>query len=582
MSARLGSRGALRPALYLLGATSLLLAGVELALLLTVPGAPVVGTLLFTGAGLVYIGTGLVALARRPSNRLGVVMVAGGLSLFVADLGATTDRVLIAAGTIATTVVLAVVVHLVLAFPSGRLDPVSRAIVILGYVLCLVGQAPQYLFAPRPPPADLLAVADRADLAAAGATAQSALGVAVVAVTAVLLIGRLRRAQRAARRVLAPLYAYGVLAVLFIPFAYNVLPPVLGIDLTTAGTLQVVVLAGIPVAFAFGVLRGGFARTGEIEELGAWLGTQGDGRPELTGALARTLGDPSLRLVFWVPERAEFVDDGGHVVALPNAYSRRAPVDIELAGRRVGAIVYDATLISDPELVRAAGRVIALAVDHERLTAELRAREEELRRSRARLVEATDEERRRLARTLHDTFQVRLVLLAMDAQQLARMSESADVVRAAAVTLRSGIDDAAAELRTFVHTVMPAALVERGLASAVEDLLDRVSLPTRLTLDVADGALSPGLETTAYCVVAEGLSNALKHAAAREVDVRVVHDGDRLVVEVRDDGVGGADVAHGSGLSGLVDRVEALSGTLVVSSSDGGGTALVAELPCGS
>jgi len=260
-----------------------------------------------------------------------------------------------------------------------------------------------------------------------------------------------------------------------------------------------------------------------------------------------------------VPERAEFVDDGGHVVALPNADSRRAPVDIELAGRRVGAIVYDATLISDPELVRAAGRVIALAVDHERLTAELRAREEELRRSRARLVEATDEERRRLARTLHDTFQVRLVLLAMDAQQLARMPESADVVRAAAVALRSGIDDAAAELRTFVHTVMPAALVERGLASAVEDLLDRVSLPTRLMLDVADGALSPGLETTAYCVVAEGLSNALKHAAAREVDVRVVHDGDRLVVEVRDDGVGGADVAHRSGLS-----------------------ALVAELPCGS
>jgi signal transduction histidine kinase len=374
---------------------------------------------------------------------------------------------------------------------------------------------------------------------------------------------------------MAPLYAYSVLAVLFVPFAYSLLPPLLGLSLDTAGTLQVVVLAGIPVAFAFGVLRGGFARTGEIEELGAWLGTQAGLRSELTTALARTLGDESLRLVFWVPERAEFVDAAGHAAAMPVDGARWAAVEIELAARRVGAIVYDATLLADPELVRAAGRVVAIAVDHERLTAELRAREEELLRSRARLVEAADEERRRLARTLHDTFQVRLVLLAMDAQRLAR-----EVPGAAA--LRAGIDDAAAELRSFVHTVMPAALIERGLASAVEDLLDRVPLRTRLELDVVDGDLSPALETTAYCVVAEGLSNALKHAAARQVEVRVARAGDRLTVEVRDDGIGGADTRRGSGLAGLRDRVDTLGGRLVVSSAHACGTTLTAELPCGS
>jgi signal transduction histidine kinase len=167
----------------------------------------------------------------------------------------------------------------------------------------------------------------------------------------------------------------------------------------------------------------------------------------------------------------------------------------------------------------------------------------------------------------------------MDAQQLAR-----DVPDAAgsAVALRTGIDDAAAELRSFVHTVMPAALIERGLASAVEDLLDRVPLRTRLELDVVDGDLSPALETTAYCVVAEGLSNALKHAAAREVDVRVARVGERLTVEVRDDGMGGADVHRGSGLAGLRDRVDTLGGRLVVTSPDACGTTLTAELPCGS
>jgi signal transduction histidine kinase len=578
VSARPGSRGALRPSLYLLGATALLLAGVELVLLLATPGVPLLSMWLFTGAGVVYVGAGLIALARRPSNRIGSVMVAGGLSLFAADLGALENPVLAAVGTVVASVPLAVVVHLVLAFPSGRLQPSARVIVIVGYLLCLLGQAPLYLFSPRQSAAELLFLADRPDLAALGATAQAAVGFVVMAATAAMLVGRLRRAGPAHRRVMAPLYAYSVLAVLFVPLAHSLLP-LLDVSLDGVGTLQVVVLAGIPVAFAFGVLRGGFARTGEIEELGAWLGTQGGLRPELGTALARTLGDESLRLVFWVPERAEFVDAAGRGATMPDTDSRWGAVDIELAGRRVGAIVYDATLLADPELVRAAGRVVAIAVDHERLTAELRAREEELLRSRARLVEAADEERRRLARTLHDTFQVRLVLLAMDAQQLAR-----DVPDAAgsAVALRTGIDDAAAELRSFVHTVMPAALIERGLASAVEDLLDRVPLRTRLELDVVDGDLSPALETTAYCVVAEGLSNALKHAAAREVDVRVARVGERLTVEVRDDGMGGADVHRGSGLAGLRDRVDTLGGRLVVTSPDACGTTLTAELPCGS
>jgi signal transduction histidine kinase len=257
-------------------------------------------------------------------------------------------------------------------------------------------------------------------------------------------------------------------------------------------------------------------------------------------------------------------------------------VEVERAGDRLGAIVYDAALIADPELVRRAGRVVALAVESERLTARLRASEEALRRSRSRLVEAGDRERRRIAQDLHDGLQVRLVLLGLQAARLALDADGPAGCREGATALRTGLDAAAAELRDLVHAVMPAPLVERGLCAATEDLVDRVPVPTRLSLGVPDGVLPAPVQNTAYFVVAEGLANALKHARATQLSVRVAHEGHRLVVEVGDDGVGGADLDAGTGLRGLADRVDVLGGTLRVTSPDGAGTRLVAELPCAS
>jgi signal transduction histidine kinase len=239
--------------------------------------------------------------------------------------------------------------------------------------------------------------------------------------------------------------------------------------------------------------------------------------------------------------------------------------------------------------VRAAGQVLALAVEAERLTAQLRAGEAELRRSRARIVQASDAERRRVARNLHDGLQVRLVLLALDAQQLAEDPDATAAMGQAAAALRAGIDAAAAELRSFVHAVMPAGLIERGLAAAVEDLADRMPVRTRLDtggLGAAGGRLPAAVESTAYFVVAEGLANALKHARARELSVRLARTGGHLAVEVGDDGIDGAALDAGrdggSGLRGLADRVEALGGQLRCDSRPGAGTTLAAELPCGS
>jgi signal transduction histidine kinase len=344
---------------------------------------------------------------------------------------------------------------------------------------------------------------------------------------------------------------------------------------------QMGVLAGVPVAFVVAMLRGGFARTGQIEQLGAWLGVDGGARPPLADALADTLGDRSLELAFWVPERRAWVDREGRSVTLPTAGSDRAAVEVDRGDQRVGAIVYDATLIADPALVRAAARVIAIALDNERLMADLRASREELRASRVRIVEAADDERRRIARNLHDGLQSRLVLLAIRANGVRLDATAPPGVRAQALEVESGLHVAIGELRELVQGVVPAALTERGLFAAVEDLVDRVPLPTALDLGRNGAPLPAALESTGYFVLSEAIANAIKHSRARELAVRLEQLEGRLEIEVCDDGVGGARASAGAGMRGMADRLDAFGGRLLVDSPPGGGTRLVAQLPYG-
>jgi signal transduction histidine kinase len=247
----------------------------------------------------------------------------------------------------------------------------------------------------------------------------------------------------------------------------------------------------------------------------------------------------------------------------------------------VGVITYDAAMLPDPELVRSAGSVVAIAVERERLTAELRASRQAVLRSRERIVEAADRERLRIARDLHDGLQVQLVMLALEAQQLAHAPDAGPSVEAGATTLRSNIDQAAAELRTFVHGLVPAGLIERGLASATVDLADRMPVPMRLDIRVADNEVGPMASNAAYFVLAEALTNIVKHADASDAEIRLHRVEGRLHVEVHDNGTGGASMDGGTGLRGLADRVDAIGGTLRLVSNDGEGTHLWVQLPCG-
>jgi signal transduction histidine kinase len=295
--------------------------------------------------------------------------------------------------------------------------------------------------------------------------------------------------------------------------------------------------------------------------------------------LAESLGDRTLSIAYWLPDREIFVDDAGRTVALPEAGSGRAWTAVEREGRRVAAILHDAELDTGPELVDAAAAAAALALDNERLKADLRARVEELRVSRVRIVEAADAARRRLERDLHDGAQQHLVSLALDLRLLkARLpdAEAATVVGELADKLTLAL----AELRELARGIHPAVLTDRGLGPAVEGLAHRAGIPVDWRVDVGEGRLAPPIEAAAYFVVSEALTNVARYAQAGGARVEIRRERDDVVVDVQDDGAGGADMGAGTGLRGLADRIAALDGTLRVHSPPGGGTRITARIPC--
>lgn len=223
-----------------------------------------------------------------------------------------------------------------------------------------------------------------------------------------------------------------------------------------------------------------------------------------------------------------------------------------------------------------------LTLENERLRAELRARQAELRACRGRVREAIDAERRRIERDLHDGTQGRLVYLAITLGFLeAKLPGDPEAAQPIAREARATIAAVLADLRELSRGIYPAILVERGLRAALEELSTRAALPVRLEVSLND-RLAADVEAAGYFLVSESLTNATKHAHAKQVRVAVSGQNSRLSVEIVDDGVGGATLESGSGLRGLVDRIEGLGGRLLVLSPPGRGTTVRAELPSGA
>jgi signal transduction histidine kinase len=527
-----------------------------------------------------FVGAGLYAWRRRPESRFGALMVLVGFAWFLAPLYASDAPLVFTLGIVAGAVWGPVFGHVLLSFPTGRLPTrARRRLVAASYVLIPLVPVPALLVSDADTvipdcrggcPRNVLLVERNADLSDAALAFGSLLTLALCLAVVIMLVRQWRGATAPERRSLVPVFVSGgVSLALVAAYAASQVDALLWMAFAA--------FAATPFAFLAGLARADLSGSRGVRVLMAELGDS-PGRGDLRDGLARALGDPALELAFWMPELRRYVDADGAPAELPaEDDSQRTVTEVDHHGEHVAAIVHDRA--QDAGTVRAAGAATALLLENHRLDAELRARLVELQASRARLVEAADDERRRLERDLHDGAQSRLVALALNLR-LARMKES-DGSETAAL-LDASIDELGVslrELRDLARGIHPAVLSERGLEPAVRALAARAPVPVEVVGRTA-GRLPAAVETAAYFVISEGLTNVSKYSHAERATVRVERVDGRLVVEVSDDGIGGADAGDGSGLRGLSDRVAALSGTLEVSSPPGRGTRLRAHLPC--
>ena len=327
-----------------------------------------------------------------------------------------------------------------------------------------------------------------------------------------------------------------------------------------------------------GVLRSRLARAGLAELLRDLRALRGGA---LQAALGRTIGDPELVVARPAATSGEYTDADGKPVDLPAGAGSRASAAIERDGRTVATLVYDASLDEDPELVEALCAAATIALENEHLQSEAQARLAELQASRQRIVAAGDAARRRLERDLHDGAQQRLVALAMQLSlirvDIRRDPATAEALRHKRQRRARGVAGGAAGSGPRDAS---GSADERPSVSARVARGARSSVPTEVSCDIPDG-ISEQVELAAYFVACESLANVAKYASATTASVRVSRTDDGIAIEIADDGVGGADESGaGSGLRGLADRVEALGGSLLVTSPAGAGTVVTASLPC--
>ena len=540
----------------------------------------------------VALTVGVIVWQLRPETRTGALLTALPFTALLADLRwvYSGSALAVTVGYVCAYLSIPVFVQLVLSYPSGRLRSVlDRALVWIAWVYAVFfGLVDAVFFDPRPQfvgtiqwfqphalPLTHLGWYDPRGLD----SARDWILVVLVPPFLVLLARKVVRATPSGRRIVLPL----VLAGAFAALEFTVQIVFFGGEVNTwsrAHTtwLWIVTIAelGIPFSLAAGLLWGRRARA-VVADLVVELEHTPPG--SVRDALARALGDPTLELALWLPERRSYVDAQGRPLALPARRSERAVTVLGPAEAPVAALVHDPLLLERPALLASVGAAARLALENERLQAELRAQLAELRASRARIVSAGDEERRRLERNLHDGAQQRLLSLGLALQLIrAELGPEANGAGSLLGEAEAELGAALAELRELAQGIHPAVLTEQGLGPALRTLAARASLPVEIEA-VPDTRLPAQVEAAAYFVVSEALANVAKHARASSVFLSVACENGSLVVEVADDGVGGAEAKAGSGLTGLADRVHALDGDLTIESVPGQGTLVRAALP---
>jgi signal transduction histidine kinase len=499
--------------------------------------------------GWTLIGCGLVASRRQSESRTGPLMAATGFTWFLWNFANVGVAAVAWAATHLVYLYRGPLVQLVLAYPSGR--PGSRHVrgaIAVGYAAAVImpiwrSEAATILLAGL-----LLAVCAREYVRAVGGARRARL----IALQAAAGLSLVLAGTAAARLLLAPGDVSGVLLLV--------------------NEASLCVLAG-------GLLAGLLVAPWQRAAVADLVVELGEVRSDtVRGELSRALGDPSLEIGYWLPDRAVFVDAEGRVLSLPGPGSGRSVTTVEREGQPVAALVHDPAMLEDPGLLEAVTSAARLAASNARLRAEVQDRVVELAASRRRILAARDEERRRLEHRLREGAERRLGELADTLRRGRRFASGArtrDQIAHAEDQLARTLE----ELRRLAQGLHPRVLSEHGLAGALAVLAKDLSLP--VDIKISDDQLPERVAVAVYFVCAEALTNVAKHAAAAHVAAAVTFSDGRVGVEIADDGIGGADPAHGSGLRGLADRIETLGGKLKVESTLGHGTRLAAEIPLG-
>jgi signal transduction histidine kinase len=539
-------------------------------------GEPLVIAVLTAFLTLSYVLCGLFAWRRRPGGRFGLLMIAAGFVNFVSTLVWSTSNFAHTVGQAIDLVPPVLFLHVFLAFPDGRLrGRFVRGLVLTSYATAIGLELVRMRFGVFGPH-NLLEGHRNPGVEEVVRNIQLTIVSLSCLTGVVVLVVRRRHAGRPLRRSLDLLVDAFALALVMIAFLF------LSAAFGGPWTAQIrwatfVTLALAPVVFLAGLLQARLARAalGDlVVELRADLAPS-----VLRDALARTLRDPSVELAYWLPEFATYADVDGSPLDLGELGRGRVTTLIDRKGEHVAALLHDPSLRDEPELLAAVTAAAGIAVENGRLQADLRARVEELRGSRARVIDAGQKERQRLERNLHDGAQQRLIALSLELSLLEQRLEADPEATTRLDQARREIALSLEELRDVARGIHPAVLSGHGLEVALESTIARASVPVRLTVEL-EGRVHERLEVVAYYVVSESLTNIAKHARATRATVDVGRENGQMVVEVVDDGIGGADTERGSGLRGLADRVEALGGRLRVWTPRGGGTRVKAEIPC--
>ena len=535
---------------------------------------------LSAGAGLIVAGL-VICLARRP-GRTGDLAMLAGVCWFAPVWVASQDgpplipSIAMAAGGFT----FALIAHLVLTHPTGRVgSKPARVLAAVVYGEALLAAAALALF--RDPYFDpgclanctvnvflvrsLPSLAHAVEIADRWFTATAAL--ALIAVCA----ARLARASWPARQRLLPVHLPAV------GFAAAVVARAVALQKTTvedpfnAALFTIMVAGSVAVTLLAAGLISGVARARGERRAVARIAANLDRAPapgSLQSALAEALHDPGLQIAYWLPGGQSYIDASGRAVPAPSAVSGRAVTHLTRNGRTIAAISHSGIF---PGIESQIGPAIRLGLENERLQAELLAQLDELRASRARIVETADAERRGLERDLHDGAQQRLIVLSFEIR-LAHAAAQADGDTLTETALAKAANDtqgALRELRDLAHGIYPVVLAEAGIGPALATLADTAPLAVEILCAGHDRYPDP-VESAVYFAVAEALGDAASRGAAHAT-VTVVHDGGRLVVTVENNGSGDA-----SPLVAAADRVGALGGSLST-----GPARYRAEIPCG-